>query len=141
MPEPRGAAILDPIPAQPEGDVFLLAPIDGGGALSKSYVLVVESRLDTRKLLTDLLGNGCRVLDVAGEEDACVFLKDGVEPSLLLVQLRITAAEAWVLADVLREYPAFAATTIEELDGSQDTCDVSRLSELLELCAAATRTN
>jgi hypothetical protein len=140
--------VPQPGSAQPQGDfdgnagdVFLLAPIEGGGAISKSYLLVVESELNTRELLTELLGDGCRVLEVAGEEDAFVFLRDGVEPSLLLVQLRISAAEAWVLADVIREYPAFGATTITELPGPEGHCGVDRLAELLELCTAATKTN
>lgn|SRR5258706_15335389 len=119
--------------AAAEGDVFLLAPLDDAGAISRSYVLLVESETDTRRLLTELLGAECRTLELEGEEEAILFLRGGVVPCLLLVQLKISAAEAWVLADVIREYRSFGTTTVRELPET--------LSELLELCAVASKTN
>jgi hypothetical protein len=122
------------------GDVFLLAPLDEEATISKSYLLLVEAETDTRQLLTDLLGDECRTVELEGEDDALLFLRDGLVPCLLLVQLRITPAEAWVLADVIRDYRSFGTTTVQELPGKAPGC-LERLAELLEVCAAAHRTN
>ena len=124
------------------GDVYLVAPIDEAGAISRAYVLLVESEMDTRALLAELLGDECRPLEVGDEEEALLFLKGGVVPCLLLVQLHVSAAEAWVLADLIREYPAFRNTTVEELSGAEGrgSC-LARLADLLELCSTSLQTN
>jgi len=126
------------------GDVYLLAPLDDAGAISHSYLLLVESETDTRELVTELLGAECRSVEVEGEDDALLFLKSGVVPCLLLVQLRISPVEAWLLADVIREYRSFGVTSVRELPGEAAGGRVScleTLSELLDFCAAASKSN
>jgi len=145
MPETAHASAA---PGTERGDVYLLAPLDDAGAIAHSYLLLVESETDTRQLLTELLGSECRSIEVEGEDDALLFLKSGVVPCLLLVQLRITPSEAWVLADVIREYRSFGSTSVRELGegngeegaGGRLAC-LETLSELLDVCAAATKSN
>jgi CheY-like chemotaxis protein len=126
----------------PRGDVFLVAPIDEAGGISRAYVLLVESEMDTRALLAELLGDECRPLEVGDEDDALLFLKSGVVPCLLLVQLHISAPEAWVLADLIREYPAFRNTTVQELSSADGRANcLARLGDLLELCSSSLHAN
>jgi hypothetical protein len=129
-------------PEAPKGDVYLLAPLDDAGAIAHSYLLLVESETDTRQLLTELLGAECRSVEVEGEDDALLFLKSGVVPRLLLVDLLISPGDARVLADVFREYRSFGVTSVRELPGEGTGGRLScleTLSELLDLCAAAAK--
>jgi hypothetical protein len=125
-----------------DGDVYLVAPIDATGAISRTYLLLVESELDTRALLVELLGAECPPFEVGGDEEAVLFLKGGLVPCLLLVQLRISTAEAWLLADLIREYPAFRDTTVTEVSdvAGRGGC-LERLAQLLELCAVSAQPN
>jgi len=122
------------------GDVFLLAPLDDAGVITHSYLLLVETDTDPRTLLTELLGGDCAAVKIQGEEDALLFLRGGVVPCLLLVHLRVSTAEAWVLADVIRAYGSFGKTTIRKLT-PQEAGGNGALADLLDLCAAASKPN
>src|SRR4051812_18551498 len=118
MESPVASRSSDAIREEPDytgGDVYLVAPIDEAGSISRTYLLIVEADMDTRELVTELLGENCRALSVGDEQEALVFLKNGLLPCLLLVQLQISIAEAWVLADVIKEYPAFRNTSVAKL--------------------------
>ena len=121
MRERDGAELLDArqVEAAP-GDVYLLAAIDQSGAISRTYLLVVEAEMDTQALLAELLGDDCSAVEMAGEEGALVFLRSSGVPCLLLVQLRVSTAEAGILADVIRDCP---------------------LESALQLCASAAKPN
>jgi len=88
-------------------------------------VLVVEDDADTREALAVYLrGEGCLVVEAADGEEALSWLSRGIDPCLVLLDLRMPGVDGWRFRAIQRDHPGVAGIPVAVISGAEEVPDV-----------------